>query len=714
MSIYNPMMMTKYNPEQAAKTWKPIISKYLGVNENSQDPNTRDKMEWLVEYAHNHHMYAKIEEQKARMNMQALNENIPYVNMGNITGMGPVTSPISTGIPGLPTTGFQTGINGVGSGDIGHNLLPVALKIAAQTIGMDLVAVKPSPGPVFDLFYLDFRYDDNPNGTNEKPQLFKVDNHANLRAYLNNVRNYARTQDEKNPFVKVIFHAPTGVNTWPDTTTHTTAAPAPVGGNRWGATFTTELVQDPSNPNSPAGGQISNIPANAPAGMAGNTVYTHFQFHGYSRNDGKPMFRAFRQDNNNAAQRWAYRPSANSLSPNISIAELLGASVETDAAGDMVVANSWSAFLPDGNGAPIAPNAVNPYTPTVGNEFPLNITPFLETLPITNTNNPSTEIYLASTGPVSTQEDHVPGFSTNWNDVKPMNRGEDEDFYYGDIGADMTSKRIEVGGTGVSAAVKRNTLEDTKSQFGIDIVEKLQAILVNEISQIISKEIVDEIYILGNINRQSVPGAKSASNPALYPPAAGAPSLSCPFIEDDIITPFDYYVESYTIAPGAGNPGTFENHEALQRKLISKLINASSYILVEGRVGPATFAVTNHNLASLLFDISTYDRKPFPTNMTNFYQQLYPLGTVHNMTVYVNPYQETDDNRIVIGRKNTPELPGLVFIPYLMAQQISLISEATTAPRLFLRSRYALTRIGFFPEKQYMTIYVCDPQNRLM
>jgi hypothetical protein len=43
-----------------------------------------------------------------------------------------------------------------------------------------------------------------------------------------------------------------------------------------------------------------------------------------------------------------------------------------------------------------------------------------------------------------------------------------------------------------------------------------------------------------------------------------------------------------------------------------------------------------------------------------------------------------------------------------MAQSISLISEATFAPRLLLRSRYAVAEVGWYPEKQFMTISVVD------
>jgi hypothetical protein len=43
-----------------------------------------------------------------------------------------------------------------------------------------------------------------------------------------------------------------------------------------------------------------------------------------------------------------------------------------------------------------------------------------------------------------------------------------------------------------------------------------------------------------------------------------------------------------------------------------------------------------------------------------------------------------------------------------MAQSISIISEATFAPRMLLRSRYAVTEVGWYPQKQFMTIRVAD------
>ena len=153
------MSHIRIDKQKAVKKWGPVLEN-MGV--------VRDRVEWLAEYAEFH----------------SLNENA-YAN-ATTAGMGSVVSPSVAGLPGylgggagfgggsLPTQyGGAAGV--FGSGDLGQNLLPVAMKIAAQTIGLDLVAVKPTPGPKIDLLYIDFQYDDLTNGgTIGRPQVFKI------------------------------------------------------------------------------------------------------------------------------------------------------------------------------------------------------------------------------------------------------------------------------------------------------------------------------------------------------------------------------------------------------------------------------------------------------------------------------------------------------------------------------------------------------------
>ena len=117
------MSHIRIDKSKALKKWAPVLEN-MGVSGD-------DKLDWMSEYAEFH----------------SINENA-YVN-ATLSGMGQVQSPQPSIYAGstLNAAAFGAGGNNgnVGSGDLGQNLLPVAMKIAAQTIGLDLVSVKPSP-----------------------------------------------------------------------------------------------------------------------------------------------------------------------------------------------------------------------------------------------------------------------------------------------------------------------------------------------------------------------------------------------------------------------------------------------------------------------------------------------------------------------------------------------------------------------------------------
>ena len=66
------------------------------------------------------------------------------------------------------------------------------------------------------------------------------------------------------------------------------------------------------------------------------------------------------------------------------------------------------------------------------------------------------------------------------------------------------------------------------------------------------------------------------------------------------------------------------------------------------------------------------------------------------------------DCRVLVGRKGAKDEPGTHFCPYILAETYRTIAEATMAPKLMVKSRYALVDAGFFPETQYLT-FVVDP-----
>lgn len=569
------MSHIRIDKSKAVKKWAPVLEN-MGV--------TEDRVEWMSEMAEYH----------------SINENA-YVNASNVAGMGAVLNPVigSTNLPGTTNGTLWSNGGGVaGSGDVGQNLLPVAMKIAAQTIGLDLVAVKPTPGPKIDLLYIDFQYDDVNTDLNERPQVFKLSSFTNsdaIKAQLALAAVAAGASQTSGGL--------TGGRLWV---------------NLFGSTITGGTNVSSSNKLS------STDPTGTKFGVA--------EFLGFSRIDGNPMFRAYRQANTAGQYNYfAYDQTLNTFGTTQSMA-------------------TW----------------------------------------ITSVGTQSTAVTTIEL--VSALEDHIPGFSANWANAGngaageyPMRRDIDDQSYAGVIGPKISSKSVAVGTIEVSSALRRTEIEDIKANTGMDIVQKMESILVNELSQTISKQIVAKIFEMGSLNRDNAPAAAWTS--------AG--------ITNETIFDLD---TAYAATSGVVGG---ETTHAVQRKLITKIAHASNYIATEGRVGPAQYLITNGGLAAALQDIAGYTINPVKSKL-NGQGQLYPVGSIGDISIYVDPYMRYNDNRIVLGRKNNPDQPGIIFVPYLMAQSISVISEATFAPRMLLRSRYAVTEVGWFPQKQYMTIHVYD------
>jgi hypothetical protein len=614
-------------PVNTSNKWKAIVEK-LGID--TSKAQGRERLAWMSEMAN-------IQEMKGRR----LNENgIAQVNMSTIQGMGAVSPSFPGAVPGQPGT--------FGSGDFGQNLVPVAMKIAAQTIGLDLVSVKPAAGPRIDLAYLDYRYDDNNfNRAQEKPQLFQVPAYPALLAYLSAAKA-ATTNPEGRVFVTVSIA--------PDAASATPIA---------ASALSVEKV---------AKSNISNPFVNSLSAMANTDTY-ELEFVGYTRIEGNPVFRVYRQVNNatsGSTTAFGFSANDNSFPANLRVGEALGAYID-----GTTPANSRVAFL-----APVTA----PPVPALGTAVAI-VNPTLQVVDATTPAQPSH---------VSVMEDNFEGFVNNWNKFA-MPREQDDDFYPGIIAPDLKVRSVQIGSIEVSAAVKQNEIEDIKAATGIDIIQKLEGVLVNELSQAISKEIV------ANWKRLSARGRETA------PRVAGV----FPQMKGGFKTQFDFDVDQFA----AGAPsGTIlrTSFSDLQRKLVAKIERAAAFIVREGRIGRPTHIVTNSKLASVLVDNATNMLNPYESNLTANGNQLYPVGTVKGMVLYVDPYQADNDNSLYLGRKNNVDQPGLIFVPYLMAQSLSIMSEQTRTPRLFLRSRYSVVELGFFPFKQFMEINVNDPEEILL
>jgi hypothetical protein len=550
--------MNLINESEIFGKWAPIIESTTGIEE-------RGKLEWMSKYCHNHELY----------------ENNSYAQVGSVNGMGAVRFP---GNPGAQTA-FDT--QTTGSGDKPYTLLPLAMQVAAQTVGLDLVPVVPMNGPMGILTYLDFVYGGG-----------KVPVTGQTGGGLSGVGT--------TPDMPLLIKSEVGVGS----TAFVVGTAYEVGGA--GATAT---------------------------------------FVGESRIDGYEIFK-----------------------------------IDALKAGETIA----SVFV-------------------AGATFAIGGTVTGATV----TGSPEL---------VKALEDHVIGFSSNtWDgSSEPMSRLTGESTMDNVMNLSLFNKSVEAKTYQVAAAVTREQVQDLK-QFGIDAVAQVESVLINELTQDINKNILERLRRLGYTNHGNVYKTQSvqfnlavgATVAANYSAISGLATLdskgsdgSAVFGSAGLYNPSIPASEVYQ--------SSAENLHTRQRKIMSKILAVANLIAIRGRRGPATFVVTNGQVGSALQDVAGFVPAPMANTINQQTGSLYPIGTLAGLAVYVDPYMSWSDTRVTVGRKGDGNSPGLVFMPYLMAESVQTIAEGTMAPKIAVKSRYALVEAGFHPETMYLTFGVASEVGQLV
>jgi len=544
------------NKNQLLENWSPVIEQTIGTN---VDASKKHLVATVCQLQENY---------EARLASGGLNENNAYATLGSVNGMGGVQLPSTTG------NGWSTGADG--SGDVPYSLLPLAIQVAAQTIGLELVPTIPMNAPVGMLSYMDFVYAGGKNGY----------------APLNDI--YAAGTDGKSPNSPIYIKAELDAYTLA-----TKGATASIGG---------EAV----------------------------TIL------GQSRIDGYSIIKLPR--------------------------ELSGS-------------NTMASLIP---------------STTTG------------AAPVTITFAGGTAGIISKAELVKALEDHVIDFSTNqgadtFNQVDKMSRlqGETTPANVGNL--QLFSKAVEAKTVQAAAAVTREQLMDLK-QFGIDAVAQANQFLANEMTQVINKDVLGEIFALGLTNHKNIEAVSGRNYHLILDSTATTYTVgTTPATTGN----FWEYFGAGTVINGidAANLGA-ENLGTRQRRLMSRMLMTSNIISVRGRRGPATFAVCSAGTASGFQDCAGFVPYPIANTINQVPGALYPLGTLVGIAIYVDPNMSFEDGRIAVGRKGDGNTPGLVFMPYVMADTVETIAEGTMAPKLQMKSRYALVHAGHHPETMYLTLGV--------
>jgi len=541
------------NEAEVMSKWAPIIESTTGIKD-------RNTVEWMSKYCHNHELY----------------ENNAYATLGGVNGMG------ATKFPGPPGSqdGFAGGVKG--SGDKAHTLLPLAMQVAANTVGLDLVPVIPMPGPMGVLTYLDFVYGGgklDAKGTDNNPAIIKVD---------------------------------------------TTDSTLVVNDNHFLASAGT-------------------------TGNNANAIYSKFL--GTSRIDGFSIFEVI--STGTIATGNVYSVGNTTTAP--SIADCID--------------GSWAVY------AATSATAVG-------------------------VQDGADQTSAASL--VKSLEDHITGFSGNsYGSNDPYSRDAGETTQDNIMNLTLFNQSVEAKTFQVAAAVTREQVQDLK-QFGVDAVAQVEAVLANELTQSINKNILERLFKLGVKNHANISKTQnvhfhlnlSNTTTAIGSFGSAIDSTGANRV-GDFTTPVPA-TEGTTIS-------TSENIHTRQRKIFSKVLACANMIAIRGRRGNANFMVTNGQIATALQDSAGFIAAPMANTLNQVGGSLYPVGTIGGVAVYVDPNMAWSDNRVLVGRKGDGNSPGLVFMPYLMAESVETIAEGTMAPKIAVKSRFALVEAGHHPETNYIT-----------
>lgn len=588
--------MKLINEAEVFETWAPMLEEQTGINESA-------KLGWMTKYCHYH----------------SLNEAFTYPAAGllNTPGMGNVT-PAGAAAGGA---GSFYGDSTTGSGDKFPSLLPLAIQVAARTVGFDIVPVIPMNGPGGVLTYLDYVYAGGKQPFGAPPG----------------------GAGSANPGINAYTDLPLAFKI------RLADASALVEG--------TDYIL----------GADTAVSAGAAAAISATYL-------GKSRVDGAAIFRTV-------------GGGSVTITTGAFVADAtvtLGAAI--DGATDAAV---WS----DVAGVATA----------VINDLGTNVASLVKAL----------EDHIqgfAGAGP-NDANDWQGNFQDGLTSYEPMRRGVGEEQYYRTMGLQAFTKFVEAETYQVAATVTTEQIQDLNRQYGIDVISMVENALVNDISQSINKHILSRAFALGWSNNNeflAVQGANLNLNLVAGSGGAAAPS----YIGKDATNEAGAYPATQDF--DLSGSGSLENQATVQRRVYSKVLAGGNVVAQRGRRGPANFVVTNLQLATALQDSAQFSWAPMANTVNQNNGSLYPIGTVAGMTVYVDPNMAYSDNRILIGRKGADEEPGLKFMPYLMAESIQTIAEGTMAPKIAVKSRYALVEAGHHPQTQYFTIAVNVPAGGLV
>ena len=251
------------------------------------------------------------------------------------------------------------------------------------------------------------------------------------------------------------------------------------------------------------------------------------------------------------------------------------------------------------------------------------------------------------------------------------------------MGLTLYSKTVAAETFQAAAAVTREQVQDLK-QFGVDAVAQVEGVLTNELTQSINNLILTKLRAHGKSN------ADWTTSSATYASGSTGGILN-----------FDMAGGSF----GGDTPAS------RHRRILTQILAAANFVANKGRRGAGNWAVVSAKLASAIQSVSGFVPNPIANTVSQVAGGIYPLGSVAGVNIYTDPniaWSSGTDEEVLVGRKGDGNGAGVVFMPYLMAESVQMIAEGTMAPKVAVKSRFALVDAGHHPQCNYAVFSVSN------
>lgn len=310
---------------------------------------------------------------------------------------------------------------------------------------------------------------------------------------------------------------------------------------------------------------------------------------------------------------------------------------------------------------------------------------------------------------VAAAADHVQGF-TNFFDGsdEPMTRAQNETGVGNTIGARMFTKMVQMGSYEVVGSVTRQQLQDMPL-YGVDVVGKVLEQMQNQISQAINNRILDRLFKLGVTNAKVQKEYQGVDLNLYFGATLNAEKSLADFAGAAKFVDIhgNNAATNWGKVKNATQNTSAENFTTHQRRVMSRLLGAANLIANVSRFGRGQWAVCSTHMLSVLQDCAGFVVAPMTNDLVqDGSRSLYFAGSIAGLNIYVDPYMTWDDMRICVGRKSDGNTPGVVFMPYILADTVQIVAEGTMAPKMLVNSRFAIVDAGFHPEQSYLTFMV--------